>query len=137
MASRSLEDLDPKVQPHAHAFIDGCKARGVDLLVTCTYRSGEEQNALYAIGRTQPGHKVTNAKAGQSFHQYRVALDVVPMVHGKPDWSGTSEAWKIAGEEGLKAGFEWGAKWLSFPEKPHFQMTFGHSLSYYQSGGRP
>jgi peptidoglycan L-alanyl-D-glutamate endopeptidase CwlK len=36
--------------------------------ITCTFRSGEEQNKLYALGRTEKGKIVTNAKAGQSAH---------------------------------------------------------------------
>ena len=85
--SRDLKDLHPIVQAKAQAFIHSCKKAGIDVLITSTYRDNESQNALYAQGRTSPGKKVTNAKAGQSWHNYRVAFDFVPIVNGKAQWN--------------------------------------------------
>jgi peptidoglycan L-alanyl-D-glutamate endopeptidase CwlK len=133
---RKLNELDPKVQASAAAAIAECSAAGLELLVTCTYRSGAEQDQLYAQGRTKPGAKVTNARAGQSFHQYRVALDLYPMVNGKPDFSGKSPNWFKIATIFKKHGFEWAYEWKKFKEMPHFQITGGHPLSYYQSGGK-
>ena len=39
----------------------------------------EEQTALYAIGRTSPGKVVTKARAGESYHNYGLAFDWVPL----------------------------------------------------------
>ncbi|MFJ5622021.1 M15 family metallopeptidase [Peribacillus loiseleuriae] len=39
------------------------------------YRSIAEQDKLYAQGRTAPGKVVTNAKGGQSNHNYGLAVD--------------------------------------------------------------
>ena len=64
ISSRNLEDLHPKIREKAEAHISACKAEGIDILVTCTYRDLEAQDALYAQGRTKPGTKVTNAKGG-------------------------------------------------------------------------
>lgn len=133
---RKLEELDPKVQAAAAAAIAECEAKGLRVLVTCTYRSGEEQNALYAQGRTKPGRRVTNARAGQSFHQYRVALDLYPLINGKPDFSGQAKEWQKVALIFKKHGFEWAGEWKRFRELPHFQMTGGHSLGYYQGGGK-
>jgi len=55
MSSRKLTDLHPQMQPLVTRFLANARAAGIDLLVTCTYRSNEEQTALYAIGRTKPG----------------------------------------------------------------------------------
>ncbi len=46
--------------------------------ITCTHRSNDEQNALYAQGRTASGKVVTNAQAGQSPHNYKpsAAFDI-------------------------------------------------------------
>ena len=136
MADRRLESLAMKVEVAARAAIRECEALGLHPLVTCTYRSGEEQNELYAQGRTKPGPKVTNAKAGQSFHQYRVALDLYPLVNGKPDFSGKSLDWHKIAAVLKKHGFEWAFEWKRFKEMPHFQMTGGHPLSYFQQGGK-
>lgn len=45
-------------------------------MVTEGYRSGARQDQLYAQGRTRPGEIVTNAKAGQSAHNYGLAVDI-------------------------------------------------------------
>lgn len=136
MASRNLSDLHPRVAKAAEAALSACKLAGLDVLVTCTFRDGAEQNALYAQGRSAPGKIVTNAHAGESMHQYRMALDLVPLVHGKPDWDGSHPVWhQVAGI--FKAyGFEWGYDWAHFKEMPHFQMAFGHPLSWFQAGNK-
>lgn len=124
MGSRSLDDLRPSVRLLVDAFLASCKAAGFDILVTCTLRSAAEQTALYAQGRTTPGHIVTNARAGQSPHQYGLALDIVPMVNGKPDWRGGDPVWAAVGDLGQQAGLRWlGALGSSFPEKPHFELV--------------
>ena len=40
-----------------------------------TYRSFDEQNHLYAQGRTKPGKIVTYAKGGQSYHNFGLAFE--------------------------------------------------------------
>ncbi len=69
---------------------------GIDPLITCTTRSGVEQAALYAKGRSEPGPIVTKAMPGQSAHQYGLAIDFVIIDAGKADWSGDSPAWNKA-----------------------------------------
>ena len=135
--SRSLNDLHPKVKPMVEEFIQKCADNGIDLLVTSTYRDHESQNALYAQGRTTPGKKVTNAKGGQSWHNWRVAVDIVPMRNGKPVWGTTGpdgELWNKVGEIGESVGLEWAGRWKTFKEFAHFQYTGGLSLADFQAG---
>ena len=135
--SRSLDELNPIVKPKVEAFIAECKNHGIDLLVTSTYRDSESQNALYAQGRTAPGKKVTNAKAGQSWHNWRCAVDIVPLRNGKPVWStsGTDwEIWEAVGNIGKESGLEWAGEWKSFKEYAHFQYTGGLTLADLQAG---
>lgn len=134
--SRDLSDLQLPVQVAAKAAIAECEAAGMHLLITCTYRTYAEQTQLYAQGRTAPGPKVTNAKAGQSFHQFRVALDLYPMIAGKPDFSGKHPNWPKIAAVFKRHGFEWAGEWKTFRELPHFQMTGGHDLAYFQNGGK-
>lgn len=140
MHSRDLADLYPSVASRAHAHIAACKDEGIDLLVTCTFRTVAEQNKLYAQGRTAPGNIVTNAKGGESLHNYRVAYDVVPLRHGKPVWGTTGEdgaLWAKVGALGKAQGLEWAGDWKKFREFPHFQYTNGHPISYFRAGGVP
>jgi peptidoglycan L-alanyl-D-glutamate endopeptidase CwlK len=131
--SRNLDDLLPKVKTLAEAFISACAAEGIDILVTSTYRDYESQNALYAQGRTTPGNIVTNAKAGQSFHNYRCALDFVPIVNGKADWNDMALFTKC-GEIGEKLGLTWAGRWTTFKEVAHVQYSGGLSLSDLRAG---
>lgn len=134
--SRSLDDLIPPARMRVQAFLDAAKAAGVDLLVTSTYRDNASQDALYAQGRTKPGKIVTNAKAGQSWHNYRCAVDVVPIVAGKPRWDVKDEVWQQVGKLGKAAGLEWAGDWKRFKEYPHFQYTGGLTLAQLQSGAK-
>jgi len=131
--SRNLDDLAPPAKQRAEAFIAAAKAKGIDLLVTSTYRDSESQDALYNQGRTTPGNIVTRAKAGQSWHNWRCALDVVPLVNGKAIWDDQA-LWKQVGEIGKSCGLEWAGNWVTFKEYPHFQYTGGLTLAQLQAG---
>lgn len=135
--SRDLDDAHPKVAAMARELIARCQAKGIDLLITSTYRDAEAQAALYAQGRTKPGKIITNAKPGESFHNWRVAFDVVPLRHGKPVWNTTGsdgELWEQVGIAGESVGLEWAGRWLKFREFPHFQFTEGLKLADFQAG---
>jgi len=131
--SRSLDDLAPPAKQRALAFIAAASAKGIDLLVTSTYRDSESQDALYAQGRNTPGNIVTKAKAGQSWHNWRCALDVVPVVNGKAIWDDQA-LWKQVGEIGKACGLEWAGDWKTFKEYPHFQYTGGLTIAQLQAG---
>lgn len=103
-------------------------------------RTIEEQNALYAKGRTAPGAIVTNAKGGSSYHNYGLAIDYAILID--KDGNGTYDelSWDIKKDndkdgvadwlEVVKvfeaAGWEWGGRWSSIKDYPHVQKTFGY-----------
>lgn len=102
-------------------------------------RTIEEQDALYAKGRTAPGSVVTNAKGGSSYHNYGLAIDFAILID--KDGNGTYDelSWDIKKDndkdgvadwlEVVKvfeaAGWEWGGRWSSIKDYPHVQKTFG------------
>lgn len=131
--SRKLEDLHPHVAKLCQAFLDACAVEGIDVLITSTYRDAESQAALYAQGRTAPGAKVTNAKAGQSWHNWRCAFDFVPLVNGKAQWNDVA-AFTRCGEIAESVGLEWAGRWKSFKELAHCQFTGGLTLADFQAG---
>jgi peptidoglycan L-alanyl-D-glutamate endopeptidase CwlK len=120
--SRRLADLHPALTDMAINWLSTCRERGLDPLVTCTSRTNAEQTALYAQGRTKPGQIVTNAKAGQSAHNYGLALDFVPMINGKIEWNAKHPHWQLIGEIAESVGFEWAGRWTKFREFPHIQL---------------
>ena len=64
MSSRKLEDLHPMVAERAQQLVELAQAEGIEILVTSTLRSFEEQAELFAIGRTKPGGNSDQCKAG-------------------------------------------------------------------------
>ena len=134
--SRKIEDLHPYVAKLCRAFVAACKKDGIDILITSTWRDNEAQNALYAQGRTKPGKKVTNAKAGQSFHNFKLAFDFVPIVHGKAQWNDLA-TFKRAGAIGERLGLDWAGRWVSFKVLAHLQWTGGLSLGQLRAGKKP
>ncbi len=134
MASRKLEDLLPHVQEKAELFLDKCRKQGIDVLIYCTYRSFEEQEAEYAKGRTVAGKKTTNARGGDSFHNWGRAFDCVPMANGRAQWN-DKETYAIMGEIGKQIGFDWGGYW-KFVDRPHFQWTDGMTIKQIRAGGK-
>jgi peptidoglycan LD-endopeptidase CwlK len=119
--SRKIEDLAPEMQEKCRAFIALCALNGIDIIITSTYRDFESQDALYAQGRTKPGSRVTNAKAGESYHNFRVAFDWVPVINGKAIWNDTKLLTKC-GVLAEQVGLEWAGRWTSFKEMVHCQL---------------
>ena len=133
--SRKIEDLHPTVQAKVIKFKAACEDEGIDLLITATYRDHESQNELYAQGRTKKGVVVTNARGGQSMHNWRCAVDVVPLRNGKPVWDTKDPVWPKVGALGEEAGLEWSGRWTGkMREMAHFQYTGGLSLADLQNG---
>ena len=87
-----------------------------------------------AQGRTKPGKIVTNAKGGQSFHNWRCAFDFVPVVNGKARWDDKA-AYAKCGERGESLGLEWAGRWTGkLKETAHMQYTGGLKLIDFQNG---
>lgn len=94
-------------------------------------RTKEEQDKLYAQGRTMPGKIVTQAKGGDSMHNYAVAFDICPIVNGKAVWE--ISLFNKIGKLGMDIGLEWGGSWKKFIDRPHFQYTAGHDLTAFKT----
>lgn len=135
-----LSRVYPPLAIRGRALVELCAHAGVAVLVTQGLRTYAEQNALYAKGRTKPGKKVTNAKGGQSYHNFGLAFDVVVLdAMGKADWDDAHPGWALAGKLGKSVGLEWGGGWKRLKDKPHFQYTgslkLGDCRKCYREGG--
>jgi RHS repeat-associated protein len=127
--NRRTRELHPSVSTAARQFINTVESElGIQLRITQGYRSIAEQDALYAQGRTTPGEVVTNARGGESYHNYGLAFDVVEMVNGRANWNTTLQNWSRIGVIGPRFGLEWGGNWTTFVDRPHFQITFGNNI---------
>lgn len=139
-SKRTLENLaglNKKFRVKAEAFLAAAQpiatAHGITIEIISGLRSWAQQSALYAQGRTKPGRIVTKARAGSSWHNYGLAIDLGLFANGKYlDEAAPGRAEKIYKELGALAvsqGLEWAGNWKSFPEGPHFQWTNGQSLA--------
>lgn len=110
---------------------------GVHPSITETMRSFERSDELYAQGRTKSGKIVTNAKAGQSYHNYGLAIDFVLQVNGLPDWT-VNDNWMKVVNCFKERGFFWGGDFKIIKDYPHFEnrleYTWRTLLAKYKAG---
>lgn len=124
--------LLPLVKRRADLVLKDMEMLGHPMRITQGYRSIEHQNALYAQGRNGDTRlRVTNAKGGDSLHQYGVAADFVFRREG---YDASKALWETFGKVAEKHGFEWGGRWTSFVDKPHLEMKQGYSLADFKNG---
>jgi peptidoglycan L-alanyl-D-glutamate endopeptidase CwlK len=145
--ARALELLNSITKAKAENLQEVCECT---TLIYCTVRSAEKQARLWRQSRSlleimgkcqkfrerelgfladvlenvgpQYGRHVTNACCGESYHQYGLAFDVVPLIHGKCDWK---DNWAQIGVATAKVGLEWGGSWTRFVDYPHCQDALG------------
>ncbi|MCT3672006.1 M15 family metallopeptidase [Elizabethkingia anophelis] len=136
--------LHPKYRAEVTSIINECNANLTgrsQVRIAQGLRTFPEQNALYAQGRTTKGPNVTrlkplgstvtNAKAGQSIHNYGLAVDIVLIIDGKTaswdtkaDWDDDGIAdWMECVSIFKKYGWSWGGNWKSFKDMPHFEKS--------------
>ena len=131
---KKVEKLHPKIRCSVRDFInDSERELGIKLIIVQGLRTYEEQNKLYAKGRTASGSIVTKAKGGQSNHNFGVAIDVFPLhedgkLHMADDKKNIRLLKKVA-PIGKRHGFKWGGDWTSFKDYPHFENMYGKTLS--------
>lgn len=126
----AIETLHPKIRKlvtiGVNKALEALSGRA-DMIIIQALRTFPEQDALY---KKRP--KVTNAKAGQSYHNYGLAFDFCLKIDGKDiswdtvkDFDGDKKSdWyeviAVFEELGFKSG-------KSFNDLPHFEMSFGYS----------
>lgn len=120
---RGIQHLHPELNPIASEFGSLCKAAGLNVLITETFRTTAEQNALYAQGRTTPGGIVTRAKGDtyQSPHQWGVAFDFCRNVKGR-EYDDSDGFFGKCGAVGKQLGLRWGGDFKTFVDKPHLEL---------------
>jgi peptidoglycan L-alanyl-D-glutamate endopeptidase CwlK len=127
-----IAQAHPKIREELKQYYIECNnklPKGVRLRFAYVYRSIAEQNVLY---NQKP--KVTNAKGGQSIHNYGLAFDYVIMLDKDNngtfetiEWDLKSPYHKVVVDYFKSKGYEWGGSWSTFKDYPHFQKAFGHT----------
>lgn len=139
----------PPFLERVNGMLNACAARGQLYVATSGGRTYEQQDELYARGRTAPGRKVTNARGGYSTHNFWIAIDFCPDADGRndnrlePDYD-TPGVYDILGEEAKRVNLEWGGTWVKPApfDTPHIQLpikrrgiTMAALRKWYEAGG--
>jgi peptidoglycan L-alanyl-D-glutamate endopeptidase CwlK len=131
-SEKAIATLLPQVRPYARALVQQCAAQGIAIVITSGSRTYAEQDALYALGRDEPGPKVTNARGGYSNHNFGIAFDVTIFSNGKPVWE--SPLYKVVGGIGRNIGLSWGGDWVTINDEPHFELHPAWAKDMSESG---
>lgn len=138
-------ELNPIVKKRTNQLIQQAAKKGITVVITDDFRSAKDQDQLYQKGRTVSGNIVTNAKGGESYHNYGLAVDfALKTPSGKIIWdmqydgnkNGKAD-WNEVVDLAKNLGFTWGGDWPKFKDYPHLQMNFGLSITDLQNGARP
>jgi peptidoglycan LD-endopeptidase CwlK len=129
---RNLQTLHLRAQEAARAFMNAVRAAGINARIISGTRTYAEQNALYRKGRFgNPPPRVTNARGGQSNHNFGIAWDIAIFTQNG-SYLPESPLYDQAAQAGLAAGIiglEWGGNWTGFVDRPHYQLTTGLAIS--------
>ena len=123
---KDINTLHPEAIVLCNQFLQKCKANGLEVRITQTFRTKAEQIEIYNRGRSEKskakGEKiVTKCKYPDSPHCWGVAFDIVIIVDGKVNWDRT-DLYKKAGQIGKSLGLQWGGDFKSFVDFPHFEL---------------
>lgn len=131
LSNARMGEVHPELARRVRNLADALDAEHISIQVSIGLRTAEQQNELFAMGRTLPGKKVTNASGYQSNHVIGCAVDVYPeeaveLEDGagrsgwQPDWNPEHASWKrivaLAPTFGLRDGISW-------HDMPHLELT--------------
>lgn len=145
ITSDRIDLLHPSIREEVRRLVNECNAvltMHSQMRIVQGLRTIDEQNGLYAQGRTKPGAKVTNAKGGQSYHNYGLAIDFCLLIDGKEiswdsikdfDQDGIAD-WLEVAKIFQREGYKWGK---AFNDLPHFEkskLNWKDLLKMYDAG---
>jgi peptidoglycan L-alanyl-D-glutamate endopeptidase CwlK len=119
-SEKVITTLRPDVRPYARALFFKARDKGININIISGTRTFEEQDRLYAQGRTAGGPKVTNARGGYSNHNFGIAFDIG--VFSGNRYLPESPLYKAVGALGMELGLDWGGSWKSIVDQPHFEL---------------
>ncbi|SIS42745.1 M15 family metallopeptidase [Salimicrobium flavidum] len=147
-STKNMGRVHPLIAIWGRTVIDTVYEEGIFAQITEGKRSYRRQASLYGQGR--PGYEwrgkkygshgkiVTNAKPGQSIHNYGFALDfcLVDESGQQAVWI-VNEDWRRVASVAKVLGFTWGGNWTTFQDYPHLEWTHGMSWKELANGASP
>lgn len=119
-----IDTLDPEFRKIVDRVLaDVQTATGLTWVGVSARRTIAEQNKLYQQGRTTAGNVVTNAKGGQSPHNFGLAVDLAPMKGDDIWWNAPEGFWEALGAMAENNGLRWGGRFKSIMDRPHIEAS--------------
>ena len=119
---KKIDSLLPSFKPKVMVLLHELELQGITCVVTSARRTLAEQNKIYQQGRTTPGAIVSNARGGESAHNFGSAVDICPLNSaGELWWDCPDDIWHVIALTATKNGLEAGYDWAKFRDAPHVQ----------------
>jgi peptidoglycan L-alanyl-D-glutamate endopeptidase CwlK len=126
MPSEILNGLHPELVTRIEKVLSVMSLVGCPMRVCQGVRTSEEQQKLFAQGRTAPGKIVTNADGLIHKSNHQAQADgfghAVDCCFVGSDPFGEAHPWRLYGEAGKALGLKWGGDWASPVDRPHLEM---------------
>ncbi|MEO6813013.1 MAG: M15 family metallopeptidase [Ginsengibacter sp.] len=116
--------LIPKAQIEARKFLKIAKGTDKDIRILSGTRTYAQQDELYGHGRNgNPNPIITNARGGQSNHNFGIAWDI-GLFDGNGNYISNDSGYISFSAVVLLAmsTIEWGGNWIHFKDYPHYQL---------------
>ena len=126
-----IETLQPGLRNLVRFCTFLCSRRGEDFLIYCGFRTSQEQMKEFLEGDTEVLYP-------WSFHNHGAAIDLVPVMFGRPwhlKWGAGRRYKRIAGIF-KQYGFNWGGDWNRFRDQPHLEYSKNYSIIDYIRGAQ-
>jgi len=123
-----LNQVRPELAERVIKILTAMSVLGYNMTVTSGNRTTEEQQSLYARGRTKPGKIVTHLDGitRKSNHQDGRAVDCTFLdINGRPHWPEDDKLWSLYGSMAKALGLIWGGDWKSLVDRPHIELPRG------------
>lgn len=124
-----FKNVHPLVEARVNKVLQAMDRLGFPMMVTDGFRTTEQQQILYAQGRTRPGLKVTDADGVKTLSNHQAHNDGLGHAvdccfideNGKPSWN-TRFPWETYGSCCEAVGLSWGGRFKHPPDMPHVEL---------------
>ena len=130
--ARDITKLHPELQEKWEQLVRKCKEQGLCIKYSECLRTKEEQDALYAKGRTDKSSGIVTNARGSSYssqHQWGIAIDFYLDMDIDGDGQKSDDAFNDSkkyfskvGKIAKSIGLGWGGDWKSIVDTPHLYL---------------
>lgn len=119
-SEKTIDTSQPEVVRYARMRL--AQGANIQIKIIGGTRTYAQQDALFATGRTEDvdKHKVTNAREGESNHNFGIAFDIG--VFDRRRYLTESSLHDRVGATGMQIGLDWGGQLDGFVAKPRYEL---------------